>query len=54
MYYTTEEWYETCHGILIVGDKTGDRVSGEKACQYIRETAKIFKEKIESSPSKAA
>jgi hypothetical protein len=45
MYYTTEDWYERCHGIMLAGDKTGERLSGEKAYQYLKESAKIFKDK---------
>ncbi len=44
-YYQTENWYEKCCGILLVGDKISERLRGEKAYQYIRENAKIFKEK---------
>ena len=44
-YYYTESWYEKCCGIVIVGDKTGERLAGEKAYKHIRETAKLMHEK---------
>lgn len=44
-YYSTEDWYDKCYGIVIIGDKTNSRLAGRKAYDHIVETAKIFKEK---------
>ena len=44
-YYYTEDWYDKCYGIVIIGDKTKPRLTGKKAYDYITEAAKIFKEK---------
>ena len=41
-YYRVDEWYDKCHGIVLVGEKTGERLAGEKAYAHIRETAAIF------------
>jgi len=38
-YYDTAAWYEHCYGILVVGEKTGERLTGEAAYRHIRETA---------------
>ena len=43
-YYHTEEWYEKCHGIVVIGEKTGERLAGEMAYEHIKESARIFKE----------
>ena len=43
-YYYTENWYEKCCGLVILGDKTGERLSGEQAYGHIRETAKVLYE----------
>jgi hypothetical protein len=44
-YYYTEDWYEKCCGLVIIGDKTGERLTGEQAYRHIQESARIFKEK---------
>ena len=44
-YYYTEDWYEKCCGLVVIGDKTGKRLAGEQAYRHIQESAKIFKEK---------
>jgi hypothetical protein len=44
-YYYTEDWYEKCCGLVIIGNKTGERLTGEQAYQYIKETAKLLYEK---------
>ena len=41
-YYSVDDWYDKCHGIVVVGEKTGERLAGEKAYAYIKETAAIF------------
>ena len=41
-YYSTDDWYGKCHGILTVGGRTGERLAGEKAYAYIRDAAAIF------------
>ena len=41
-YYATEAWYETCHGIVVVGEKTGARLSGPEAYRRIQESAHLF------------
>jgi hypothetical protein len=44
-YYYTEDWYEKCCGLVIIGGKTGERLAGEQAYRHIQEFARIFKEK---------
>jgi hypothetical protein len=44
-YYATEAWYETCYGIVVVGEKTGARRSGAEAYRHIRESAELFAKK---------
>ena len=41
-YYDTAEWYENSYGILVVGEKTGERLMGEAAYRYICETAALL------------
>jgi len=41
-YYSVGDWYGKCHGILVVGERTGERLTGEKAYAHIQETAKLF------------
>jgi len=41
-YYSTEDWYGKCHGIVTIGQKTGERLAGEKAYAHIREMAAVF------------
>ena len=43
-YYCIDNWYDKCHGIVVAGEKTGERLVGEKAYAHIRESAKIFSE----------
>lgn len=44
-YFYTESWYEKCCGIIVIGEKTGERLTGVKAYEHIRKTAKILYEK---------
>ncbi|MDD4494827.1 MAG: hypothetical protein PHV32_10880 [Eubacteriales bacterium] len=44
-YYYTEDWYDKCCGLVIVGEKTGERLKGEQAYRYVQETARILCEK---------
>jgi hypothetical protein len=44
-YYYIEDWYDKCHGLIVVKNKTGGRLTGELAYSYIKENAKIFNEK---------
>lgn len=44
-YFTTENWYDTCYGIITVGEKTGARLAGADAYRYIKESASLFGEK---------
>lgn len=44
-YYYTEDWYNTCYGIVVVGEKTGTRLTGTDAYHHIKETAALFAEK---------
>jgi len=41
-YYSTDDWYNKCHGILTVGQKTSERLAGEKVYAHLREMAAIF------------
>jgi len=41
-YYRTEDWYVKCHGIAVIGEKTGGRLAGEEAYAHIRESAAVF------------
>lgn len=40
--YATEAWYETCYGIVVVGEKTRARLSGAEAYRHIMESADLF------------
>ncbi|MHB1152608.1 MAG: hypothetical protein ACYCWE_06455 [Eubacteriales bacterium] len=53
-YFYTEDWFEKCCGLVIIGDKTGERVTGEQAYRLIQESAKIFKEKDTESRQREA
>ncbi len=44
-YYTVEDWYDKCYGIVVVGEKTGDRLAGDEALHFLADTAAILKEK---------
>ena len=48
-YYSVDDWYGKCHGILVIGEKTGERLAGEKAWGHIQETAAIFSERTSVS-----
>ncbi|HBL84367.1 MAG: hypothetical protein A2Y17_04935 [Clostridiales bacterium GWF2_38_85] len=41
-YYYTEDWYDKCYGIVVIGEKTGERLNGTQAYQYLKETAKMY------------
>lgn len=41
--YYTDDWYDKCRGILIVGEKTGARASGEAAYRLLTEWAGWFR-----------
>ncbi len=45
LYYTVEDWYDKCYGIVVVGEKTGDRLAGDEALRFLAETAAILKDK---------
>jgi len=42
MYYSVDDWYDKCHGIVVVGEKTGERLAGEKAYAHLKESAAVF------------
>ena len=44
-YYRIENWYDKFYGIIVIGEKTADRLSGGSAYGYIKENARIFKDK---------
>jgi hypothetical protein len=44
-YYYIEDWYDKCHGLIVIKDKTGERLKGGQAYDYIKENARIFDEK---------
>lgn len=44
-YYYTEDWYDKCCGLVVIGEKTGERLVGKQAYRHIQESARIFKEK---------
>ncbi|MDR0287587.1 MAG: hypothetical protein LBI03_07795 [Clostridiales bacterium] len=41
-YYYTEDWYGKCCGLVILGGKTCERLTGEQAYRYIQENAKLL------------
>jgi len=41
-YYSVDDWYDKCHGIVVVGEKTGGRLVGERAYAHIKDTAALF------------
>ena len=43
-YFYSTDWYENCAGLLIVGDKTGKRLTGADAYTRIIEWAKKFRD----------
>jgi|GEM_PF-438422 len=42
-YFYLTEWHENCSGLLIVGEKTGERLTGKAAYAKIAEWALIFR-----------
>ena len=49
-YYSIDNWYDKCHGIVTVGRKTGERLAGGKVYAHLREMAAIFST-VHSVPS---
>jgi len=44
-YFYTESWYDECYGIIVVGEKTGSRLSGQEALRFICESAELLRAK---------
>lgn len=42
-YFYSTDWHEKCSGLLIVGDKTGERLSGEAAYKRVIKWARNFR-----------
>lgn len=42
-YFFTEDWYDKCYGIAVIGDKVSDRLKGAEAYKYIIETAEMMR-----------
>ncbi|MCL1909682.1 MAG: hypothetical protein FWG05_01965, partial [Kiritimatiellaeota bacterium] len=42
-YFHSPDWHENCHGLLFVGDKTGERLTGAAAYARIVEWARNFR-----------
>ena len=42
-YFYSPDWHEKCSGLLIVGNKTSDRLTGAAAYKHITDTALMFR-----------